>query len=131
MNEVTEREHVPADAHAVSAQDERIGFVLVALSAILWSFGGAIARFIDAPDSWTVVFWRSLWAAAFLIAFMIWRDGPRGTLKLMTGMGLPGLAVAVCFATASSSFIVALGYTTVANILLMQAGVPLIAALIA
>jgi drug/metabolite transporter (DMT)-like permease len=131
MSEATEREHVPADVHAVSAQDERVGFVLVALSAIFWSFGGAIARFIDAPDSWTVVFWRSLWAAAFLIAFMVWRDGLRGTLKLMTGMGWPGLAVALCFATASSAFIVALGYTTVANILLMQAGVPLIAALIA
>ena len=46
-------------------------------------------------------------------------------------MGLPGLAVALCFATASASFIVALAYTTVANILLMQAGVPLIAALMA
>ncbi len=46
-------------------------------------------------------------------------------------MGWPGLAVALCFATASTSFIVALKYTSVANILLIQAGVPLIAALIA
>jgi drug/metabolite transporter (DMT)-like permease len=121
---------IPVGIRDVSGRDERIGFVLVALSAIFWSFGGSIARFIDAPDSWTVVFWRSFWAAAFLIAFMVWRDGFRGTLKLMTGMGAPGLAVAICFATASSSFVVALGYTTVANILLMQAGVPLIAALI-
>src|SRR5690606_24293807 len=43
--------------------------------------------------------------------------------------GLPGLAVGVCFATASTCFVVALAYTTVANILLMQAGVPLLAAL--
>jgi len=131
MTEAIEREPTDARVTAVSAQDERIGFMLVALSAICWSFGGTIARFIDAPDSWTVVFWRSVWAAAFLIVFMIWRDGLRGMLKTMTGMGLPGLAVAICFATASSSFVVALGYTTVANILLMQAGVPLIAALIA
>ena len=61
---------------------------------------------------------------------MLWRDGARGTLALFRGMGLPGLAVALCFATASTSFVVALAYTTVANILLMQAGVPLIAALI-
>ena len=77
------------------------------------------------------MFWRSIWAAAFLIAFMVWRDGLRGTLKLVTGMGLPGIAVAVCFAIASTSFVVALAYTTVANIVLMQAGVPLIAALLA
>lgn len=105
--------------------------MLIFLSALMWSFGGAIARFIDADDSWTVVFWRSVWAAAFLICFMVWRDGWHGTVRLFRGMGLPGLAVAFCFATASTSFVVALAYTTVANILLMQAGVPLLAALFA
>jgi drug/metabolite transporter (DMT)-like permease len=114
-----------------SAREERLGFLLVFLSALFWSFGGAIARFVEADDSWTVVFWRSTWAALFLAGFMLWRDGWRGTLALFRQMGLPGLAVAICFATASSSFVVALAYTTVANILLMQAGVPLIAALIA
>lgn len=104
---------------------------LVFMSALMWSFGGAIARFIEEPDSWTVVFWRSFWAAAFLLAFMAWRDGPRGTLRLFRDMGLPGLLVGICFATASTSFVVALAYTTVANILLMQAGVPLLAALFA
>jgi drug/metabolite transporter (DMT)-like permease len=113
------------------ARNERIGFLLVFLSALFWSFGGAIARFIDATDSWTVVFWRSFWAAAFLLCFMLWRDGFRGTINLFRNMGVPGFAVALCFATASTSFVVALAYTTVANILLMQAGVPLIAALMA
>ncbi|RWB70500.1 MAG: DMT family transporter [Mesorhizobium sp.] len=115
----------------VSPREERIGMLLVFLSALMWSFGGTIARFIHVDDSWTVVFWRSLWAVAFLVAFMVWRDGWRGTLRLFRDMGLPGLGVALCFATASTSFIVALAYTTVANILLMQAGVPLLAALLA
>jgi drug/metabolite transporter (DMT)-like permease len=116
---------------AISLREERAGILLVFLSALMWSFGGTFARFIDASDSWTVVFWRSAWAAAFLLCFMIWRDGWRGTLSLFREMGLPGLAVAFCFATASTSFIVALAHTTVANILLMQAGVPLLAALFA
>lgn len=115
----------------VSRREERLGFLLVFLSALFWSFGGAIARYIETPDSWTVVFWRSLWAAVFLLGFMLARDGARGTLKLFRGMGLPGVAVAVCFAIASTSFIVAIAYTTVANVVLMQAGVPLIAALLA
>ena len=120
-----------ATAPSSSLRDERKGWLLVFLSALMWSFGGAIARFIEIGDDWTVVFWRSVWAAAFLIGFMIWRDGWRGMLKLFANMGLPGTAVAICFATASTSFVVALAYTTVANILLMQAGVPLLAALIA
>lgn len=116
---------------ALAPRDERRGALLVFLSALMWSFGGAIARYIDIGDSWTVVFWRSVWAAIFLLSFMAWRDGGRGTLKLFRDMGLPGFAVALCFATASTSFVVALAYTTVANILLMQAGVPLMAALFA
>ncbi len=115
----------------ISRREEQVGFLLVFLSALFWSFGGAIARFIETPDSWTVVFWRSLWAAVFLVGFMLARDGARGTLRLFREMGLPGAAVASCFAVASTSFIVAIAHTTVANVVLMQAGVPLIAALLA
>ena len=120
-----------ASPSVVSPREERVGYLLIFLSALVWSFGGTIARFIDTGDNWAVIFWRSLWAVAFLLGFMVWRDGWRGTPKLFRDMGLPGLAVAICFATASTSFVVALSYTTVANILLMQAGVPLLAALLA
>lgn len=119
---------VSADAES-SARAARYGALLVFISAVLWSLGGAIARYVETPDPWTLIFWRSVWAAAFLLAFMVWRDGWRGMLRLFRGMGWPGLAVAICFAVASSSFVVALSYTTVANILLIQASVPLIAAL--
>ena len=111
--------------------DIRRGVLLVAASAVVWSFGGLIARFLRVDDSWTIVFWRSLFAAAFLLAFMLVRDGPKGTLALLRGMGSVGLGVALCFAVASPMFIVALAHTTVANILLMQAGGPLIAVLLA
>jgi drug/metabolite transporter (DMT)-like permease len=97
---------------------------------VAWSFGGAIARYLTVPDSWTVVFWRSVAAAVFLLAVMLWREGWHGTRKLFLAMGLPGLCVGLCFAIASSTFVMAMQYTTIANILLMQAGVPLIAALV-
>lgn len=112
------------------ASHRRRGILLVAGSAIVWSFGGTFARFLAVDDSWTVVFWRSIFAALFLLVFMLLRDGPRGTVALFKGMGLAGLGVALCFAVASTSFVIALAHTTVANILLMQAGVPLIAALL-
>lgn len=110
--------------------DARNGVLLVFGAALVWSFGGAIARGLDVGDPWTIIAWRSFFAALFLIGFMLWRDGSAGTIRLFRTMGLPGISVAVCFATASISFVVALGYTSVANILLMQAGVPLIAALL-
>ncbi|TPK18575.1 DMT family transporter [Mesorhizobium sp. B2-5-9] len=129
MTDTTSRQI--ATSAAIPLREERIGFLLVFLSALMWSFGGTIARFITVGDSWTVIFWRSAWAVVFLLCFMVWRDGWRGMLKSFRDMGLPGIAVGFCFAIASTSFVVALAYTTVANILLMQAGVPLLAALFA
>lgn len=108
-----------------------LGAALVLGSAIIWSFGGTIARFITVDDSWTVVFWRSAFAAAFLLAYMVWRDGPGGALRLIASMRWPSLFVSACFFTASISFVVALAHTSVANILLIQASVPLLAALMA
>ena len=117
-------------AAAASPGDERLGYLLVFLAALCWSLGGMIARFVETDDVWTVVFWRSFWAASFICCYMLWRDGARGTLSLFTGMGIPGLAVACCFAFCTTAFVVALAHTTVANILLMQTGAPLFAALI-
>lgn len=114
-----------------STTDFRAGVLLVAGSAVTWSFGGTIARFIHVADSWTVVFWRALFASTFLLAFMLWREGPRATAAMFRNMGLPGLGVALCFGVASSCFVVALQYTTVANILLTQAAAPLFAGLLA
>ncbi|RCW27108.1 EamA domain-containing membrane protein RarD [Ciceribacter lividus] len=108
---------------------ERVGALLVFGSAFFWSFGGAIARFLDVTDSWTIVFWRNFFAAVFLIVFMVLRDGPRGTVALYRNMGWPGFVVAGTFATATTCFIIAISYTTVANVVLLQAGVPLFAAL--
>jgi len=112
------------------ASVERTGIFLVMACAIVWSFGGTIARFLATQDSWAIVCLRALWAAAFLALFLVWRDGPRGTARLFAKMGYPGLAVACCFAIASAVFIVALQHTTVANIVLILAGTPLVAALI-
>ncbi|MGB8818229.1 MAG: DMT family transporter [Rhizobiaceae bacterium] len=121
---------IPLPQSASVQTIDRRGIMLVAGSALAWSFGGAIDRFIDAPDTWTVVFWRSVWAASFLSVFLLARDG-KYALNAFKSMGWPGLVVALCFMTASISFVQAIAYTTVANVILINAAVPLVAALIA
>ncbi len=120
---------VPGPA-APPVSEARRGGLLVFGAAMAWSFGGAIARGLEITDPWAIIAWRDFFATLLLMGFMLWRDGPAGTMRLFRSMGLPGLGVAFCVAIATTSFVVALGYTTVANILLMQAGVPLIAALL-
>jgi drug/metabolite transporter (DMT)-like permease len=105
------------------------GVAMVAGAAIVWSTGGLIVRHVDA-DSWTIVFWRGMFAAFTLLLYMAVRDG-RNIVALFRGLGLGGLGVAVCFGTASLSFVIALQHTSVATILFLQSAAPLVAGVLA
>ena len=119
---------IPFPQSPARVKDGRGAWLIVG-SAVVWSFGGAIARFLPGLDAWTQIFWRSLWACLFLLAFLFLRDGRRG-FSAFRQMGWPGLIVALCFAAATISFVTALQYTGVANVVLIGASVPLVAALI-
>jgi drug/metabolite transporter (DMT)-like permease len=82
-------------------------------------------------DPWTTLFWRSVFATASLLAYLLWRDGRGGVPAAFRRLGWAGAAMAVCFATSMMSFIYALSLTTVAAVLIFQAAAPLIAAALA
>ena len=105
------------------------GVAMVAGAAIVWSTGGLIVRHVDA-ESWTIVFWRGAFAALTLLVYLGARDG-RNMLALFRGLGWGGLGVAVCFGTASLSFVIALQHTSVAVILFVQSAAPLVAGVLA
>src|SRR5262245_56852196 len=102
---------------------------MVAGAAIVWSTGGLIVRHVEA-DAWTIVFWRGFFAAATLLLYMTLRDG-RNFLARFRDLGWGGIGVAICFASASTSFVIALHHTSVAVILFLQSASPLIAGVLA
>jgi drug/metabolite transporter (DMT)-like permease len=110
------------------SQAARHGRLLVGAAAMCWSTGGLIARLVD-TDPWTTVFWRGLFCAAFLVVVTALREG-RGTPGVFRDMGWPGLAMATCFAIASTCFIMALHRTSVANVLIIQSLSPFMAGLL-
>jgi drug/metabolite transporter (DMT)-like permease len=114
---------------ASNASLHRRGTLLVLAAALCWSSGGVIARLLilDPP---TIIGWRGLFATLALLGFLFLRDG-RKTFGLFRAMGLGGLGVAVCFATASIAFVMALPHATIALILVVQSTSPLVAGLIA
>ena len=115
-------------AEATSAGARRLGFWLVTAAALCWSSGGLIAR-LAATDAWTTVVWRSVFCAAFLlVAVVLTRRGR--VMHIVREAGWPGLLMAACFATASTSFIMALSRTSVANTLIIQSLTPFIAGLL-
>ena len=103
------------------------GTLLVVTSAVTFSTAGLFTKGVEA-GSWDVIFWRGLFAAAFTTAWTI----NRGTLRQnFLGMGFSGLAIAVVGALGTAAFIASFKLTAIANVSLIYAVSPLIAALLA
>ena len=107
----------------------RRGQIFIALAALAWSTAGVMQRGLDI-DTTTQLAGRALFAFLALLAFVAVLNRGRA-FDAFRSMGRAGLAVALCMAVASSSFIVALNHANVANVLFMQAVAPVLAALLA
>ena len=114
----------PADRAA-----HRVGVILVTASAFLWSTAGFFTRLIG-TDTWTLVFWRSVFGALFLAAVLVWQER-RGTLRVIGTMGLPGWGVVIFSTIIVVSFMGALRLTAVADVMIIQATLPFMVAALA
>ena len=111
------------------SRSRRRGQVFVALAAVAWSSAGVLQRQLTL-DTATQVQGRAVFAGAALLAFVALVERGR-VLHAFRSIGLPGVAVALCVATASGSFIAALNHTSVARVLFILAIAPMLAALLA
>lgn len=111
------------------ARRQRRGQIYVALAAVAWSTAGVLQRQLTL-DTATQVMGRAAFAALALLAWVAvverGRVGPA-----FRSVGVAGLAVALCVAVASCSFIAALNHTSVARVLFILALAPVLAALLA
>lgn len=108
---------------------ERRGQIYVALAAIAWSTAGVLQRQLTVGTS-TQLFGRAAFAGTALLAYVALVERGR-VLRAFRSVGAAGIAVALCVAVASGSFIAALNYTTVARVLFILAVSPVLAALLA
>src|ERR1700754_2692503 len=108
---------------------QRRGQIYVALAAVAWSTAGVLQRQLTLDTS-TQVFGRALFAGVALFAYVAVVDRGR-VLDAFRSVGLAGVAVALCVAVASASFIAALNHSSVARVLFILAVSPVLAALLA
>jgi drug/metabolite transporter (DMT)-like permease len=107
----------------------RRGQIYVALAAVAWSTAGVLQRQLTLDTS-TQVFGRAAFAAAALLGYVAIVE--RGhVLRGFKSVGGAGIAVALCVAVASASFIGALNHASVARVLFILAVAPVLAALLA
>jgi drug/metabolite transporter (DMT)-like permease len=108
---------------------QRRGQIYVALAAVAWSTAGVMQRQLTL-DTPTQAAGRAVFAGLALLAYVAVVERGR-FLEAFRSIGLAGVAVALCVATASGSFIAALNHTTVARVLFILAIAPVLAALLA
>ena len=112
-----------------ASQRRRRGQVYVALSAVAWSTAGVLQRQLTL-DTPTQVLGRAAFAGAALLAYVAIVERGR-VLRAFRSIGLAGVAVALCVASASASFIAALNHSSVARVLFILAVSPVLAAVLA
>lgn len=105
-----------ATASATERSSYLRGILLLIAGTIAFSSAGLFVRLIG-RDAATLLFWRGLFSATAILAFVWWRAGFswRETWRQFLAMGLPGLWVAVMSTASMAAFIASLQYTTVAN----------------
>lgn len=107
-------------------RQHRRGRLYVALAAVAWSSAGLLQRELTVNIG-TQLAGRAFFAVLGIFAFVAVTE--RGRLvQAFRAIGKPGLVIAVLMAASSGAFIVALNYTSVANVLFFQAISPVLAA---
>lgn len=101
--------------------------MFVVVSAIVFSSAGLFTKGIEA-EAWGIIFWRGIFAAGFTTLFVM----IRGTVSAeFNNMGGVGLVVAIVGASGTAAFIPAFKFTSIANVSLIYAIAPLLAAILA
>ena len=110
------------DAHS----QRRLGVFLIIAAAIAWSTAPFFTRLLS-HDSWTILFWRGVFASGLISVFLAVTEGRAG-LRNLIAMERGGWLVASLSAMAMLAFIPALQMTSVANVAVLVATQPFIAA---
>ena len=99
------------------------------IAPLLWSSAGVVTRHIQKAQPFEQVFWRSLFAFAFVFLYLVARKtNPWASIR---AAGWPGLASGLMWAIMFTAFLFALSLTTTANALVVMSVSPLLTALFA
>lgn len=107
-----------------------VALALMVLAPFLWSLAGVLQRQVHAAGGFEMAFWRSAVAALFVFCALAFLQGSRPFATLRAA-GIPGLVSGAMWAIMFTCFILALTYTTVANVLVVASLGPFFTALLA
>lgn len=111
-------------------QNRFLGFLLLTLATAFTATAGVMLRWLDEPAEWRTIFYRALFFAATLIAWIgITRRGRY--VEAMRSIGTTGLLCALFYTISTTTYIFALFHTTVARTVFINGLTPLLTGIIA
>lgn len=105
------------------------GVAFTAAGATCWSLGGALVRLTDGIDAWQIIFYRSVTILILMGLWLAWRFGS-ALPRHMVNAGLNAVIAGVAVGTAGLTFVIALFYTTVAQVIFMVGITPFLSAIL-
>ncbi len=99
-------------------------------AATLWSIAGVFTRHLEEARSFEVTFWRSVFAAIFMMVVLACQHRS-GTLAKIQKAGWVGVFSGFCWAMMFIGFMLSLTLTTTANTLVICSLTPLVTAIFA
>lgn len=118
--------HLQARSFALSEHEK--GIALVVAATLAWSASGLYSRLLTV-DVWTTIAWRSLFGGLFLLVPSLFLEGGFSRRQWRSVFHPSGLAMIGCQTFSQACFIGALYMTSVANVTMIYATAPFIAAL--
>lgn len=107
-----------------SLSRRKMGVLLVIISAVVFSTAGIFTNGVEA-DAWSIIFWRGLAAVSFTFLYMLMA----GILKdEIRSFDRPAILVTLLMAAGTIAFIPAFKLSNVANVALIYAAAPFMAA---
>ena len=113
----------------MTSSEHRKGVLLMIGATLCWSTAGVLVRNLNLTDGWEITFWRSLFMTVSVTGVLLVQYG-RATFARIRAVGRSGVIVGALWALMYVSFILALGRTTVANVLVLSSISPFAAALL-
>lgn len=113
----------------MTLSDHAKGLLITGFGVLILTPDGLLVRLIEA-DNWTVVFWRGLLSAIFILGALAVMQR-RDFVPNVRAVGWPGVVFAVVFGVGTVFFVLGVYLTSVANVLFIVAASPLFSAIIA
>lgn len=110
--------------HRFDQTTRTAGILLVVISAVVFSTAGIFTKSVTTA-AWGVIFWRGLAAAGFTLVYLVMRGQLRSEVR---AFGWPAFWITGMMAAGTAAFIPAFKHSSVANVALIYAAAPFIAA---